>query len=46
YLAEKAKGNLRSLAGGQSVRFDCEAGLLTPAEAREEEKAIARILSE
>jgi hypothetical protein len=46
YRAEKAKGNLRSLAGGQAVRFDCEAGLLTPAEAREEEKAIARILSE
>lgn len=45
YLAEKAKGNLRSLAGGQRVRFDYEAGLLTPAEARDEEKAIQGILS-
>lgn len=45
YHAEKAKGNVRSLAGGASVRFDCEAGLLTPAEAREEESAIGRILA-
>jgi hypothetical protein len=33
YSAEKAKGNVRSLAGGESVRFEMAAGYLTPAEA-------------
>ena len=33
YTAEKAKGNVRSLAGGASVRFEMEAGYLAPAEA-------------
>ncbi len=33
YHAEKAKGNVKSLAGGESVRFDMEAGYLSPAEA-------------
>jgi len=45
YHAEKAKGNVKSLAGGQSVRYDCEAGLLTPAQAHEEEARIGRILA-
>jgi hypothetical protein len=45
YHAEKAKGNLRSLAGGRSVRFDCEAGLLAPSQAQEEEAMIREILS-
>ena len=45
YHAEKTKGNVKNLAGGRSVRFDCQAGLLTPAEAREEEALIGRILA-
>ena len=30
YRAEKAKGNVKVLAAGESVRFQMEAGLLTP----------------
>jgi hypothetical protein len=44
YAAEKAKGNVQSLAGGDSVRYEIEAGLLTPAEAKTEEAAITSIL--
>ncbi len=42
YLAEKEKGNLKVLAAGQSVRFELEAGLLTPEQAAATEKEIAR----
>ncbi len=45
YAAEKAKGNVGSLAAGASVTFAYEAGLLTPAEAKTEEKAIEEILA-
>lgn len=45
YTAEKAKGNVRSLAGGATVRFDMEAGLLTPPQARDMEALIGRILA-
>ena len=45
YAAEKAKGNVGSLAGGASVTFAYEAGLLTPAEAKAEQKAIEGILA-
>jgi hypothetical protein len=44
YAAEKAKGNVGSLAGGSSVVFELEAGLLTPAEAEGEQAAIDAIL--
>jgi len=44
YAAEKAKGNVQSLAGGASVRYELAAGLLTPGEAKAEEKAIGAIL--
>ena len=40
YLAEKAKGNVKTLAAGQSVRFELEAGLLTPGQASAMEEAI------
>jgi len=45
YAAEKAKGNVLSLAGGASVRYEIEAGLLAPAEAKAEEAAIQAILA-
>jgi hypothetical protein len=45
YASEKAKGNVGTLAGGASVRFEIEAGLLTPAEAEAEEAAIGGILA-
>ena len=45
YAAEKAKGNVLSLDAGATVTFEYEAGLLTPAEAKAEEKAIAGILA-
>ena len=45
YTAEKAKGNVRSLAGGATARFDMEAGLLTPPQARDMEALIGRILA-
>ncbi len=44
YTAEKRKGNVRTLEAGATVRWELEAGLLTPAEAQEEERAIQRIL--
>jgi hypothetical protein len=44
YLAEKAKGNVKTLAAGQSVRFELEAGLLTPGQASEAEEGIAEVL--
>jgi hypothetical protein len=40
YLAEKKKGNLKVLAAGQSMRFELEAGLLTPEQASAMEKRI------
>jgi hypothetical protein len=45
YHAEKAKGNVKVLPGGKSVRFDVEAGLLIPAEAARVSAEITRILS-
>ncbi|PID56776.1 DUF4432 domain-containing protein [candidate division KSB3 bacterium] len=45
YIAEKEKGNLRLLQGGESIEFSLEAGLLTPQAAAQEEKIIADILS-
>ena len=45
YPAEKAKGNVRSLPGGESVRFDMEAGYLSPAEATQMEDRIGRLLA-
>jgi hypothetical protein len=45
YAAEKAKGNVGTLEGGTTVLFEIEAGLLTPAEAKAEEKAIEGILA-
>ena len=46
YRAEKAKGNVLSLAGGASVMYEMEAGLLTPAESAAMETEIQAILSE
>jgi hypothetical protein len=45
YAAEKAKGNVGAIAAGATVLYEIEAGLLTPAEAKAEEKAIAAILA-
>jgi hypothetical protein len=44
YSAEKAKGNLKSLAGGESVRFEMEAGYLDPDEAAAMAKKIATLV--
>jgi len=44
YRAEKKKGNVKVLAAGQSVRFELEAGLLTPSEASAMEQQIAKVL--
>ncbi|MGA2766262.1 MAG: DUF4432 family protein [Spirochaetia bacterium] len=44
YIAEKAKGNVKTLPAGESVRYEVEAGLLTPPQAREKEARIQRIL--
>ena len=44
YSAEKAKGNLRCLGPGASVRFEMEAGYLAPVEAAAFEQSIGRIL--
>jgi len=44
YRAEKAKGNVRLLPAGSTVRFDMEAGYLTPEEAKGLEARIERIL--
>ena len=40
YLAEKKKGNVKVLAAGQSMRFELEAGLLTPDQAATMERRI------
>ncbi len=45
YLAEKAKGKIRTIPAGSSVRFDMEAGYLTPVEAKDLEARIERILA-
>ena len=45
FTAEKAKGNVRSLAGGAAARFELEAGLLDPEQAKKMEAAIGRILA-
>ncbi len=44
YTVEKAKGNVQSLGGGKTIRWDMEAGLLLPAEAKDMEERILRIL--
>ncbi len=45
YHAEKAKGNVKLLPGGSTMRFALEAGLLTPDAAKSMEASIARVLS-
>jgi hypothetical protein len=45
YRAEKAKGNVRSLAGGATARFEMIAGYLAPAEVPAYTAKIAHILS-
>ena len=45
YLAEKAKGNIKVLPAGESVRYEMEAGLLTPGQAIAMETQIEKILS-
>ncbi len=45
YHAELAKGNVRSLAGGASVRFDMAMGYLAPDETARMEEKIARLLN-
>jgi len=44
YTAEKAKGNLRTLAGGAEFRTEIRMGALTVAEAKRVESQIERIL--
>jgi len=44
YHAEKAKGNIRSLAAGATARFDMEMGYLTAAQAAEMAEKIRRIV--
>lgn len=44
YQAEQAKGNVRTLAGGASVRFDMEMGYLAPAEAAQMAEKIAALV--
>jgi hypothetical protein len=44
YTAEKAKGNVKSLAGGATMRMEMEAGFLNAAAAAEMEKKIGRVL--
>lgn len=45
FTAEKAKGNLRMLAGGDSFTSDLQVGVLTPEEARAEERLIQQTLT-
>ncbi|MCX7029880.1 MAG: DUF4432 family protein [Spirochaetes bacterium] len=45
YAAEKTKGNVGTLAAAATVRYEMEAGLLTPDEAKAEEAAIGAILA-
>jgi len=44
YTKEKANGNMRVLPGGDSVRFDIEAGLLRPERAKAMEEYIVSLL--
>jgi hypothetical protein len=44
YLAEKAKGNIRTLDAGRSVRFEMEAGYVSAVEVPQFEAAIRAIL--
>jgi hypothetical protein len=45
YAAEKRKGNVKTLNAGATIRWELEAGLLTPGETQDEERAIQRILA-
>ncbi|MGQ9625616.1 MAG: DUF4432 family protein [Anaerolineae bacterium] len=45
YLAEKAKGNIKFIPPRGSVKFELEAGLLRPQEAKQMEEKINRILA-
>lgn len=45
YHAELAKGNVRSLSGGASVRFDMQMGYLAPTEAAQMEAKIKELLN-
>ena len=45
YHAEKAKGNLKCLAAGQTMRFELEAGLLEPEKVEGMRAKIVGILS-
>ena len=45
YTAEKEKGNIRVLQGGESMEFSLQAGLLAPQAAEQVEKTIHEILS-
>ena len=45
YHAEKGKGNIKVLAGGESVRLNLRAGALTTAEAAATESKIEALLS-
>ncbi len=45
FHAEQVKGNVRSLPGGATVRFDMEAGYLSPAEAAAMAEQIERIVA-
>ncbi len=44
YHAERAKGNVRTLPGGESVRFDMEMGYLAPDEAAKMEDKINQLV--
>jgi hypothetical protein len=44
YTAEKRKGNIRLIQGGQKVEFNVQAGLLEPSEVVEKERIIERII--
>jgi len=45
YTAEKAKGNIKTLAAQQEFRCELEVGLLTPAEVTEMEDRINRAIT-
>ena len=44
YHAEKAKGNIRTLAGGMTLRFEMEMGYLPAAEAAQMEKRVTALV--
>ena len=46
YTVEKARGNVLSQGGGKTIRWDVEAGLFLPAEAKDMEARIRRILKD